>query len=210
MRLTVQISPLPLLLCIAMSGMAQTDNVAAGAWTQVDRSDPLHQTSFKEFTLTGKFLVAPRQSNLAAPILVLHCQPGPHRVGKSQTNGYFVEGWIATGAVLDSAKPRAWDSAKLASTLNDLVSVEYRLDDKKLQSEWWPKSTDHSGVFLDDVRLDNLLYGHLLWHKEGTGPQITRIMLGVPEYLAVQIQMEFDLPDSTEVANACGVILHKR
>ena len=35
-------------------------------------------------------------------------------------------------------------------------------------------------------------------------------MLGVPEYLGVQIQMQFDLPDSTEVADACGVILHKR
>lgn len=208
MRSVIQISLL--LLCIAVSGMAQTANSAAGAWTQVDRSDPLHQTSFKEFTLTGKFLVPPRQSSLSAPVLVLHCQPGRHGPNRVRTNGRFVEGWIATGAVLDSAKPQAWDSAKLASKLIDFVSVEFRLDDEKLQSDWWPKSTDHSGVFLDDIRLDNLLYGHLLGHKEGTGPQIRRIMLGVPEYLAVQIQMEFDLPDSTEVADACGVILHKR
>lgn len=115
-----------------------------------------------------------------------------------------MEGWIATGAVLDSAEPSVGrDAAKL-------VSVEFRLDDRKLQADLWPKSTDHSGVFLDDIRLDNLLYGHLLGHKEGTGPQVRRIMLGVPEYLAIQIQMQFDLPDSTEVADACGVILHKR
>jgi hypothetical protein len=62
----------------------------------------------------------------------------------------------------------------------------------------------------DDGDLDDLLYGHVLRHKEGTNAQVRRIMLGVPEYLGAQIQMQFDLPDSTEVADACGVILHKR
>lgn len=198
MRSPVQIRPLLLLLCIATSGMAQT-----GVWTQVDRSDLLHQTSFKEFTLTGKFLVPPRQSSLDAPLLVLHCQPGRH--GKYLTNGHFVEGWIATGAVLNSTVLETPEKKPVMR-----VPVEYRLDDKKLQSDAWNVSTDHSGVFVDDGDLDNLLYGHILLHREGTSAQVRRIMLGVPEYLGVQIQMQFDLPDSTEVADACGVILHKR
>ena len=123
-------------------------------WTETDKSDLLHQISFKEFTLQGRFLVPPRQSNLAAPVLVLHCRPGGlHVHGKRGTSGYFVEGWIATGAVLNSAEPSAGPGAA------KLVSVEFRLDDKKLQADFWPKSTDHSGVFLDDLRLDNLLYG---------------------------------------------------
>lgn len=84
------------------------------------------------------------------------------------------------------------------------------MDDKKLERDLWPLSTDIGGLFLDDARLDNLLYGHLLPHKEGTGAQVKRIMLGVPEYLGAQIQMEFDLPDSTAVADACGIIVHKR
>jgi hypothetical protein len=37
------------------------------AWTATDKSDPLHQTSFKEFSHEGRFLVQPRQSNLSAP-----------------------------------------------------------------------------------------------------------------------------------------------
>ena len=152
MRSPVQIWPLLLLLCIATSGMAQT-----GAWTQVDRSDLLHQTSFKEFTLTGKFLVPPRQSSLAAPLLVLHCQPGRH--GKYLTNGHFVEGWIATGAVLNSTVLETPEKKPAVR-----VPVEYRLDDKKLQSDAWNVSTDHSGVFVDDGDLDNLLYGHILLH----------------------------------------------
>jgi hypothetical protein len=47
-------------------------------------------------------------------------------------------------------------------------------------------------------------------HNEGTNPQVQKIILGVSEYLAAQIQMEFDFPDSTAVADACGVIEHKR
>jgi hypothetical protein len=66
-------------------------------------------------------------------------------------------------------------------------------------------------VFLSDVDLNNLLYGHLMPHKEWTNsPQVRKIILGVSEYLAAQIQIEFDLPESTEVADACGVIEHKR
>jgi hypothetical protein len=51
--------------------------------------------------------------------------------------------------------------------------------------------------------------GHVLTHKEGTGPQVQKIIVGVKEYLGSQIQMEFELPDSTDVADACGLIAHK-
>jgi len=192
MKIVLAFAPVVAALAIAY---AQTPT-----WTETDKSDPLHQTSFKEFSLQGKFLVPPRQSSLSTPLLVLHCQPGRH--GKFRTNGRFVEGWIATGAVLDSRVDSRVDGVR--------ALVEYRLDDKTLQPDLWGVSTDRSGVFLDNVRLDNLLYGHLLLHKEGTSAQVRRIMLGVPEYLAAQIQMQFDLPDSTEVADACGVILHRR
>jgi hypothetical protein len=139
----------------------------------------------------------------------------PHRFGKAQTNGHFVEGWIATGAVLNSSAEKIAFGARVSisssiGTIEDVVPVEYRLDDKELKSPYWRVSTDHSGILFDDGDLDDLLYGHVLRHKEGTNAQVRRIMLGVPEYLGAQIQMQFDLPDSTEVADACGVILHKR
>jgi hypothetical protein len=183
--------------CVLAIAYAQT-----ATWTETDQSDQLHQTSFKEFSLEGKFLVAPQRSSLSAPVLVLRCQPG-HGGKKSRTNGNFVEGWIAIGAVLNSTVVPVPGGVPRVR-----VPVEYRLDDKKLQSDFWNVSTDRSGVFVDD--LDNLLYGHFLPHREGTNAQIRRIMLGVPEYLAVQIQMQFDLPDSTDVAEACGAIMYKR
>src|ERR1700722_12171365 len=96
----------------------------ASAWTATDKSDVLHQISVKEFRLEGRFLAPPRQSNLPAPVLVLHCQPGryEHRGTKSYAAGKLVEGWIATGAVLDSH----------VGSLGTCVSVEYRRDDMKL------------------------------------------------------------------------------
>ena len=174
----------------------------AQTWTETDKSDQLHQASFKEFSLLGKFLVAPQHSSLTAPVLVLHCQPGrhDHRGTKSYSSGNLVEGWIAIGAVLDSH----------VGSFGPCVSVEFRLDEKKLQQDCWGRSTDHSGIVINDIRLNNLLYGHLMPHNEGTNPQVQKIILGVSEYLAAQIQMEFDFPDSTAVADACGVIEHKR
>jgi hypothetical protein len=190
------------------------------SWTEADKSDPLHQTAFREFTLQGKFLVPPRQSSLSAPVLVLHCQPGSHNHGKVRANGHFVEGWVATGAVMDSSvrgneidlSHSARDVEKRASQ----ILVEFRLDDKKLHQEFWPVSTDRTGVFLNpiplcgDCTLENLLYGHVGWHDEGKGGQVRKLLMGVPEYLGAEIQLQFDLPDSTDVADACGLIAHKR
>ncbi len=35
------------------------------------------------------------------------------------------------------------------------------------------------------------------------------MVIGVSEYLGGEIVMQFDMPDASEVAEACGVILHK-
>lgn len=173
---------------------------AANTWTEAEKHDPLHRISFREFSLEGHFLIPPEHGTLSAPLLVLRCQPGLHRRGKIETNGHFIQGWIDTGAVLDSAK--------------DVVAVEYRLDDKKLQSDEWAISNDRKGMFLNellcgDCNVNILLFGHFLPHKEGSNPQVRRIVMGVREYLGDGIQLEFDLPDSSDVAEACGVIVHK-
>jgi hypothetical protein len=59
------------------------------------------------------------------------------------------------------------------------------------------------------VQFNNLLYGHLLPHKENTGPQTRKLVIGLQEYLGPEVVIQFDLPDSTEVAETCGAIWHK-
>jgi hypothetical protein len=35
-------------------------------------------------------------------------------------------------------------------------------------------------------------------------------MLGAPEYLGSEVEVRFDMPDPSDVAEACGVVVHKK
>jgi len=35
------------------------------------------------------------------------------------------------------------------------------------------------------------------------------VVIGVSEYLGGEVVMQFDMPDATEVAEGCGIVLHK-
>jgi hypothetical protein len=84
------------------------------------------------------------------------------------------------------------------------------LDDKKIQTGYWTPSTDFGGAFFQSIEFDNLLYGHMLPHKEGTGEPVHKVVIAANEYLATQIVAQFDMPDPTQVAEACGVTIHKK
>ncbi len=105
------------------------------------------------------------------------------------------------GAVLDTHVDASASSATV---------VQFRLDDKKIQTGYWTPSTDFGGAFFTDLDLDNLLYGHMLPHKEGTGDPVRKVVIAANEFLAGQVVAEFDMPDPTQVAEACGVIFHKK
>ena len=89
------------------------------------------------------------------------------------------------------------------------VPVEFRLDDGKLRQTAWASSTNGAGAFFTSADFNNLLYGHLLPHKESTGGAIRKVILGVPEYLGGEIEAAFEMPEPGDVADVCGVIAHK-
>ena len=136
--------------------------------------------------------------------------PEKTRKADSVTDGKFREGYIHIGGVTDSS---------VVENRSSFVEVQFRLDDGKLQSERWGRSTNFSSIFLthptcplcgsgDDI-LGNLLFGHARTTKENTNPQIRRVVIDVSEYLGGEVVMQFDMPDATEVAEACGIIMHK-
>ncbi len=47
-------------------------------------------------------------------------------------------------------------------------------------------------------------------HKEGTNPPVRKLIIGVPEYLGAEVEVEFDMPDPNEVAETCAVLWHKK
>ena len=62
-------------------------------------------------------------------------------------------------------------------------------------------------LFLSQDALNTMLYGHFLDHKEGTLSPIHKVV--IDEYLAAEVVMQFDMPDSTQVSESCGVTVHK-
>lgn len=196
---------LAIILTMTFSGVAAAQTPA---WTSEQKTDPLRGTSFMQFTLLGKFLTAPRGPGAAPnPLMVVKCSPGRNRFG--HTNGKFMDGYIVIGSVLNT---------EVDSGGNVNVPVQFRLDDGKLQNDAWSHSTDYSAVFFGHLGgvvntapdvFNNLLYGHILPHKENTNPQVRKIVIGLDEYLGGEVVLQFDLPDSTNVADSCGVIWHK-
>jgi hypothetical protein len=166
------------------------------SWQRQEKSDPLHSLNYTQFTLEGKYLISPKKPDPVPPMLVVRCKEGDHRYGSGYVNGKFLAGYLAVDAVLDFQRER--------------VPVEFKLDNGKLQQTNWASSTDGSGAFFSAIDLNTLLYGHFMPHKENTNPPVTEIIVGVPEYLGAEIEAEFDMSPPDDVAEACGVVIHKK
>ena len=203
---------LSLAICLGSLTSAQEPVVgAAPQWQRSEKTDPLREITYAQFRLVGKFLTPPEKGDTANPVIVVRCMPGRDnkRGVHGYTNGEFKEGYIQVGGVMDST----------VSGNGEFVSVKYKLDGGKLQDEQWGRSTDFSAIFFShptcplcgsgyDI-LANLLYGHATYHKENTNPQVRKVVIGVSEYLGGEVVMQFDMPDATEVGEACGIVLHK-
>jgi len=175
-------------------GAASQDAPSKG-WEKADKQDPLRGTQYVQYSLEGEYLTPPRNAAAGTtPSIILRCTPGRYAHGLA--HGKLLDGYIFVGGVVD---------AHVGSDASIRTTVEYRLDDGKLQTYYWNHSTDYSSLFFSDIDL-----GHMLAHKENTNPQIRKIVLGVPEFLGIEVVMQFDMPDASEVGDTCGVIWHKR
>jgi hypothetical protein len=126
------------------------------SWQRQEKSDPLRKLEYSQFVLEGKYLIPPRSKTPVAPLLVARCQAGNSNFG--HVHGKFLKGYLSVDAV--------WDFHAGG------VPVSLRLDEGKVQSAHWTQSTDGSGAFFESVEFNNLLYGHMLPHKEGTNPPV--------------------------------------
>jgi hypothetical protein len=179
-------------------------------WQHSKVDDALRKTSFTQFVLQGKYLVAPKnQQPEEFPALVVRCSAVPRSVGYHVfVNGTFLAGYLVSGTIVDSRV--TIHEGLLGTSFPVVVPVTFRLDEGKLQTEAWHSSTDHSAAFFGDLTLNTLLYGHFLRHKENTNEQVRKVIIGLNEAFAGEVQIEFDMPDPTEVAEACGVVMHKK
>lgn len=166
-------------------------------WIRTEKADALSGVHYSQFELTGHYLEAPRTNSDTAPKLELRCIAGKHRYG---SHGYLAgsraSSYLATGTTLERR--------------DGSVPVEFRLDDGKIQQESWSISGDGSSAFFSDATLNTLIYGHFMPHKENTNAPIRKLVIALDEAFANRIVMQFDMPDPTDVADVCGITLHKK
>lgn len=186
------------LLCIVLAPRASQTQEDSKNWKSIQKTDPLRGNSYTLFLLEGRFLTAPKRPDVSNPVMALQCEAGSHTRG--HRHGKLLGGYIIAGGVVDTL-------GNFASV--GTVPVEFRSDDGKLQSRNWSHSKDYSAVFFDDVDFWTILYGHMLIHKENTSPQVRKFVIGVSQFLDSDVVIQFDFPESTEVADACGAIWHK-
>ncbi len=127
----------------------------------------------------------------------MKCVPGGHkRVNGGYINGKLLEAYVTVHAIVGRA--------------GDAAAVHYRLDDGKVHNENWDISDDKTELFLPAIEFNTVLYGHFTKHKEGTNPPVHKLVLGVDEHKGGEVVIQFDMPDPTDMADACGVLIRKK
>jgi hypothetical protein len=82
------------------------------------------------------------------------------------------------------------------------------VDDGKSQiGLGWELTTNLSGAFFPGPVLTEFLYGHK--HKIDPAKPVHKLVVVMKELAGGDIIMQFDMPDPTTVAEACGVIKQK-
>jgi hypothetical protein len=169
----------------------------AEKWIREDKTDPLRGTNYSVFDIDGKFLTPPKNPVDDAPRFIVKCAPGGHkRVGGGYINGKLLAAYVTVHAVLGRRGSGA--------------QVHYRLDDGKMHNEIWDISDDGRELFLPEIEFNTVLYGHFTKHKEGTNEPVHKLVLGVNEHRGGEVVIQFDMPDPTEMADACGALIRKK
>ena len=181
---------------LAVAVLIASNLMPAQEWIRTERTDAFRGTRYVQFELAGHFLTPPRDAG-RGPRLVVQCLPGEHSVGYHVfKNGRTLAAYLIVGPVLDSHLSR--------------LTVQYRLNDGKIQTEIWGISTDFSGAFFGETTLNNLLYGHIAAHKENSTPPVSKVVIATDEFAGGEIVMQFDMPNPDALAEACGIVYHRQ
>jgi hypothetical protein len=161
-------------------------------------TDPLRGTHYIQYESKGTYLTPPRRASPdSTPSIIVQCQPDP-KAYPGHARGKFLKGYVYTQSVVDSG------GASVGR-----VRVQYRRDDGKLQEVFWTASTDFSSIFFPEIDFNTLMFGHFMPHKEGTGNQTRKLVIGMEEFMGSEVVVQFNLPDETDVLESCGVLYHK-
>jgi hypothetical protein len=174
----------------------------APIWASNQVKDEFRGTEYTEFSLAGRFVTAPTHASSNNPVLMLDCIPGAQ--GSRKHEGVLASAFLYPGHSVADDHGSHGKSGR--------IRTEYRLDDGKVHTEFLDPSTDFKALSLKAPRcggcvLNEFFYGDS--HKDATSSQVRKIVLNLSEFKGGDVVIQFDLPDITQVASACGLKNHK-
>jgi hypothetical protein len=188
-------APLLLLVPLALasfgfSAISPQQAPAAPVWRQSQKTNPSRGTTYTRFTLEGKFLKAPQGDFPNRPALVLDCAPG-----KGSRKGKFVAADILIGPTMkiDYVEPQEIHG----TSYYPKISVQYRIDDAKEEEGKWTPGTEKTSATVPKDSLKKILRAHTfeLTTEDDRGSRLV---------------MQFDMPNSPPVEEACNVDNRKK
>ena len=196
-----------LALVLSMVGVVTAQD-AAPQWQTSHMKDAFLGTESIQYRLEGKYLATPFEKP-ATPAIYLLCTPGHANHGKS--DGKLENAYLFVG---DPGERHPHEKRITARERAAAVELQYRLDDGKVHTQPLGHSPDFKMIYLQrdacgECMINDLFYGHMVAHKENTSPQIRKVVFNIPQPRDANVVIQFDLPDVTEVARACGVSYHK-
>ena len=162
------------------------------SWRQSQKADAAGGTTYTRFTLAGKFLKSPQgDAPNNRPALALDCAPGR---GSHPRKGRLLTGNLLVGTALKIVYVEPEEIH--GTSYFQKISVRYRLDNAKEESEKWSPGTEKASASVPAGSLKKML-------------RARTVELTAEDDHGLPVVMQFDMPDPTPVEAACGVDDHK-
>ena len=184
---------LVLLLASPLSALPQQTPAPAQKWRQSQKTDAGRGITYTQFTLAGKFVKWPEKDAENRPSLEVDCRTPEESGGLMEKlwHAYFFAG---TPLTVEYVEP---DAITTGISYFQKIDVRYRLENGKEKKEQWSPGPDKTSVAIPKDVLKKMLAAH-------------NVVITVNEVNAKEVSAQFEMPDSTEVAQACGISIHKK
>ncbi len=184
---------LVLLLAAPMSALPQQTPAPAQKWRQSQKTDAARGISYTQFTLAGKFVKWPEKDAENRPTLEVDCRT-PEESGGLMEKLWHAYYFAGTPLTVQYVEP---DAITTGISYFQKIDVRYRLDNGKEKKEQWSPGPDKSSVSIPKDVLKKMLGAH-------------NVVITVNEVNAKEVSAQFEMPDSADLAQTCGISVHKK
>jgi hypothetical protein len=177
-----------LLFVIPCAAFGQEPPVPAPKWRQSQKKDMIRGIDYTQFTLAGKFLKWPEKDASNRPTLEVDCEIDKRSSG---SKGKFWRAFFLAGTPLTTEYVEP-NEITAGISYYQKIPVHYRLDDGKEKNEQWSPGLDKNSASIPKGVFKRMFEAHA-------------VVISVNEINAAEVSAQFEMPDTAEIAQACGI-----